>query len=458
MDWLYLNFPSLQLDTLMEAHSPTAIVCTKHLKILQRNQSAAAKGIDKNMGLAMASALCGELQVHAYNLKLEQQQLEVLAHRLYHCCADLSLIETQGIALHTKPMLRYYRGFNGYWKAIARELKQANVNFSAAAGSNPLIAKACAMGHTVNTSPIKDNKFATVHLTQTDLEPKVIQGLERIGIRYLSDLLAIPLPELADRLDSQSIDYLRQLTDKKPIKLARFSPSDYFFARRELNYPCQSSEGLLAWLPELLEALQLYLRQRAQLARELILRLYFCEQTPLQIKILSNKGTQCPKTWLRLLSLKLENLSLEHPFHAFSLEARNNQASKENSDLFGQHSGTPINELLSLLQARLPPDAFSWPQAGNDHRPELSGNAQPLSQTVSLPLRPAFLTEKPPTLVAPVVIISGPERITTGWWDDKPVLRDYYIVRDKKGRWLWAYRELGGIQARKAWYLHGYFS
>ena len=51
-------------------------------------------------------------------------------------------------------------------------------------------------------------------------------------------------------------------------------------------------------------------------------------------------------------------------------------------------------------------------------------------------------------------IESGPERIETGWWDDAPVSRDYYIAANPDGARFWIYRE-----RRKAarWFLHGVF-
>ena len=46
------------------------------------------------------------------------------------------------------------------------------------------------------------------------------------------------------------------------------------------------------------------------------------------------------------------------------------------------------------------------------------------------------------------------ERIETGWWDGKPVGRDYFVAANPSGARLWIYRELSGD---KNWYLHGIF-
>ena len=53
-------------------------------------------------------------------------------------------------------------------------------------------------------------------------------------------------------------------------------------------------------------------------------------------------------------------------------------------------------------------------------------------------------------------VLSGPERIESGWWDGGDVRRDYYLVETSQGQRAWAFLpagELGG-----AWMLHGWFA
>ena len=54
----------------------------------------------------------------------------------------------------------------------------------------------------------------------------------------------------------------------------------------------------------------------------------------------------------------------------------------------------------------------------------------------------------------PLEIVSGPERIETGWWDGRDVRRDYFVAGGRAGVRLWLYRERsrGG-----GWWLHGVF-
>ena len=74
------------------------------------------------------------------------------------------------------------------------------------------------------------------------------------------------------------------------------------------------------------------------------------------------------------------------------------------------------------------------------------------------PQRPLWLLAAPRPLgtdpaAAELKLVSGPERIETGWWDGAEVGRDYFVGRSARGEALWLYRERGG-----AWFVHGVFA
>ena len=55
----------------------------------------------------------------------------------------------------------------------------------------------------------------------------------------------------------------------------------------------------------------------------------------------------------------------------------------------------------------------------------------------------------------PLRLLSGPERIESGWWDGADVARDYFIAQDSDGGLLWIYRER---HTPAGWFLHGVFA
>jgi len=69
--------------------------------------------------------------------------------------------------------------------------------------------------------------------------------------------------------------------------------------------------------------------------------------------------------------------------------------------------------------------------------------------------RPIWLLPRPLPLRGHVArLVSGPERIETGWWDGYDVRRDYYVADLSSGQRAWLYREVGGDD----WMLQGWFA
>jgi len=55
----------------------------------------------------------------------------------------------------------------------------------------------------------------------------------------------------------------------------------------------------------------------------------------------------------------------------------------------------------------------------------------------------------------PLHILSGPERIESGWWDGEDVRRDYYLIETRSGQRGWAFRSVGEDGPLR---LHGWFA
>ena len=52
-------------------------------------------------------------------------------------------------------------------------------------------------------------------------------------------------------------------------------------------------------------------------------------------------------------------------------------------------------------------------------------------------------------------IVSGPERLESGWWDGEDARRDYYVLETSRGQRAWAFAPPG---ERDGWMLHGWFA
>ena len=88
--------------------------------------------------------------------------------------------------------------------------------------------------------------------------------------------------------------------------------------------------------------------------------------------------------------------------------------------------------------------------------------------SASLLVRPVWLMQHPEPLrerdAAPLLdgqalqLLSGPERIETGWWDAGLVERDYYIAQQPGGALVWVYRARKPVAPQTpSWFLQGRF-
>nr|WP_306673819.1 hypothetical protein [Tahibacter caeni] len=107
-------------------------------------------------------------------------------------------------------------------------------------------------------------------------------------------------------------------------------------------------------------------------------------------------------------------------------------------------------------------------RAVNTRQPTVALDAAPAANTspatttapglhpVPRAARPLWLLPQPIPLRQPLTqILSGPERIESGWWDGGDVRRDYYVVRCASGQRAWAFLPAG---AAEGWMLHGWFA
>ena len=219
---------------------------------------------------------------------------------------------------------------------------------------------------------------------------------------------------------------------------------------------------------------------------------------------------------LWLLREKLNQTELAAPVIGLRLvasEVREYEAASDTLFPLPEASDAPLAQLFERIGARLGAQNVLQLSLGDDHRPEHAmlaeawrapaqkgnarreagarggrrkpkrkaatsgeGNATLAQKTAptqtALPLpdvplpsqpRPVWLLERPlklamrgdrPVYRRVLKMLSRPERIESGWWDDGDgVGRDYYVAADDEGRMFWVYRERFGGQ----WYLQGLF-
>ena len=319
-------------------------------------------------------------------------------------------------------------------------------------------------------------------------------ALQSMGLQTLGQLRRQPRSGLARRFGSPLLTWLDRAYGERPDPRQRVELPACFEAGLELQARADNSAQLLHAAAVLLERLVVWAQARqARVAAFTLLM----QHEP------RHRGTAPPTTELplalaepsldaahlqQLLRERLARLQLPAPTLALRLDCRHLvQASPPQGELFPApgRAGEGLARLLERLRARLGDEQVLGLQAVTDHRPECASRLlplqrqpppQPAAAPAPLPLagaeplhRPAWLLPEPLPLLErdalpllegrPLQLLSGPERIETGWWDDAPVARDYFIAQAADGSLVWVWRHrLPAAPGEPSWFLHGLFA
>ncbi|AWL10549.1 hypothetical protein HMF8227_00041 [Saliniradius amylolyticus] len=463
MLWLYLHFPSLQLDNSDDQFSElaVAIICPRQYQLLQVNKVAEQAGLYPGMGLATAAALCHSLKAIPYCRRKSRQALSHLANRLYQVTSDISLYPPDGLLFRVSPMLRIYGGLEAYWQKVKGTLP-AWLNYHYACAETPLAARLLAHAQTqliTNCSDRIQQALNQISVDRLDCDHKTQSQLIKVGVRTVGALLTIPPDQLTRRFDKAFMHYLFQLSGRLPHPVNWYQPPGYFQVELELLYECDNSKRLARPIKKLLEQLTEYWISRDKTSQHIRYVLLMRDAPAYCLDVHAAEASRCAEFWLKLTELKLETVNLPAPVYAIHLICHQLQPyHADNGSLVAPQQSGNVAILLSRLLSKLGHEGVLTPILKDDYRPEVRNAYQPASkspQQLSLArqLRPSLLLSPPIPLMKKLRIVQGPERLVTGWWDHSPIHRDYFIATSDEGRWLWIYRT-----PDKQWYIHGFFS
>ena len=465
MMWLYLHFPCLQLDSIAEDAPTEAIVVVEqtHNTIVQLNDKAKQLGVRLGMGMATAASLVNNLQVLPYDSELSRQRLTKIAHHLYIVSADIALMDEQGLVLRIDTMLKLYNDVSCYWQQIERDLTSLNLTVYFATGYTPYAAQVLAQQQ-VNV--ISDNRaelkehLNRQRVTSLGLSEKQKAALQRIGVLQVGQLVSLSLADLAKRFDITFVNYIGRLTGQLVHSLTFFIPHENFTAQCELAHEIEQITFLSEPVAHLLGKLAHFLITRNQVCSELYFIFTLRDQSEVKLNVISAEPLAKAQEWQNLVDIKLATLTLSSPVIVIKLFVTNTQAAvSQNQDFLKMKRGN-VNALISMMIAKLGQERVCMPIPTADHRPENANrlvcisdlSMRKLQLEKGERLRPSILLPTPLQLRQPMKILQGPERVEAGWWDDRVIIRDYFIAHNQQGQCYWLFRD-----QRKLWFEHGLF-
>lgn len=452
--------------------TPEPFIVAEGPDVLDGDSKAMHRGIRPGMSLPAARALSRQLTVRTREPAAETEALLGLAGWALQFTPavalefpDMLLLEIAGSLklLGSLPALR--TRMHVELEAMGFSVRLACAPTARAAG---WMAK---MGGTVSCTAA-DLAATVAALPITVFDAAIQEGLQSAGATTLGAVLALPRDGLARRFGQHLLDELDRALGHLPEARSFFRPPPRFQAAIDLPMEVQQSQALLFAGRRLLLQLAGFLRACACGVQNLRIRLGHRDAaTVLTLGLLA--PSRDPEHLTLLLREQLGKVVLRAPVLSISIHAEELlPLGGDSMALFAEdpaQAGQSWQQLVDRLRSRLGSASVQGLAPAADHRPE-HGSITVEPGSPQLPLtfneRPFWLLPVPrplsevnavPHCDGPLELLAGPERIESGWWDDREALRDYFVARSPQHSLLWIYRERHPARLGQ-WYLHGLFS
>jgi protein ImuB len=328
------------------------------------------------------------------------------------------------------------------------------------------------------------------------LSPDVVEGLGRLGMSRVQDLMDLPRAGLARRFGTDVLRRLDQALglDPEPVNPAATPP--HFAIRISFPDPIGLLEDITAGMDRLLPVLCAKLQAAGQGARRIRLEAYRSDGNLQQTEISLARATAEPDRIRPLLILRLDQidpglgidrLRLVAPLTETVLHQQSRGALGLTRDVTAPTPGpvAALDDLIGKLGARVGPEAVTRLHPADSHIPgktvttlaaawseaapapwPLPPGPRPivlfrpeLVQAPDQPTPPAQFRWRGRSLSLRVAI--GAERLLPEWWLDDPEWRsgprDYWRIETSEGARLWLFYAHGG-ELSSGWFCQGVFA
>jgi protein ImuB len=416
-------------------------------------------------------------------------------------------LDPEGLARLEPSLERWARAIQEALAAIALQARVV-VGFSHF-GSYALARSLSSKKPRVLASPEEERRLlARVPLAELEIAPRLREALDRLGVRQVGELTALPAGGLLERFGREAHRLHQLAADAIWAPLLPEPEERPPREALELDDPETDRERLLFLLKRRLDRLLGALADRGEALVELVLELRLDsaqeEAQPRRARSGATNDTcgarierlrpAAPtldgRQLLELVRLRLEARPLESAVRGFGLEAEAVRAAAEQLQLFAARPRRDLaagDRALARLRAELgeaavvraelraehlPEDRFRWqpllalPDRGAAQRVAgTSGPAPRAGQLGQLGLlgveatraegeRPRRLVRRllaPEPIAQPDLDEREPDLYSGRWWSEHPVERAYHFLEDARGELSWVYHD----PAARRWFRQG---
>ncbi|MDA0705391.1 MAG: DNA polymerase Y family protein [Proteobacteria bacterium] len=478
--WFCAYLPNLSLEASGPSKDARVVVAEQRgiYRVLLACPKASTAGIQAGQSANAALALLPTLRVEERSILREQQAVERLATWLEQFTSVVCIAGRDVLLLEIAGSLRLYGGLPCLRQQVAAGLEQQGFAAALAIAPTPLAAtwlaragrRAC-VREPANIARV----LRGLPLTCLNWPVAVCDSIRAMGVTRIGDCLRLPREGFARRFGVQRLLELDRALGRLPDPRTSWRAPERFCADHEMTEEQSDREILLAICHELLLSLERFLLTRQLGTQQLRFSFFHLRAPATQIFLGGAEFERHAEHWSELLRIRFERVLLPEPVIAVRLQAGRCQALSAVSGrlaLQAKPAGSgrrySMSQLVERLAARVGYQAVQGVTTVAEHRPQRAWRLQDFPGQ-ALPViryqlrRPLWMLPEPtrlsaehgyPLLQGRLILLEGPERLETGWWDDDGIARDYYTAMSPQGLRLWVFRNR---QHAPTWYLHGFF-
>jgi len=473
MLWACLLLPHLALDGVLRRHPtphlPLVLVTGPQQRrvLLDVNEAASNAGLHSGQSLNAAHAILQHFIAIDHDPTLDDRMRRFLAAFAYRYSSMVSLEGDDAIVLEVEASLGLFGPWPQFEARLREDLNALGFQHRIAVAPTPL--GACVLAGAHDGMAITDelhlrNAIGKLPMVFSRLPDDKVAALSATGIRQIKQLFNLPRDALARRFKPELLAHLDRMIGTQPDPRLLYRPPDVFDERVELNYDIEHHPALLFPIKRLVNDLAAYLAGRDGGVQRFIIALEHENFADTHITVGLLSAERDGARLFELAKSRLEHTTIPEAVRGLRLIARELPPFvPAGRDLFDERpaQALPWEALRDRFRARLGSDAVYQLNVHPDPRPEkttrITSQLKKEPDALLLPPRPTWLLDHPiPLRDYDLKVLSGPERIESGWWDGGDVRRDYYVVQTSQGQRAWAFQPAGVNEG--AWMLHGWFA
>ena len=467
MQWACIFFPQLALDDVLRRRADHAAPLVlfegagSRARVCAANAAAQHHGLYAGQSLTAARALCPRVNAVEHDAAVVERCHAFLAAWAYRYSSQVCRTFQGTLLLEVRASFRLFGGWPALQAELRRDLAALGFEHRIAAAPHPHAAMVLAGardGCAIENEAHLLDTLGTLPIERSGLDAVCAESLQRMGLRRLRQVFALPRAELGKRIGAQALLHLDRLRGAAATALDFYQPPDVFDQCIELPFNTASHEPLLFPLRRLLRDFSAFLAGRDGGAQRFTLVFEHERSAPTDIRIGLLAPERDPELLFAIARARLDRTRLRESVCGLRLVSDQLPPfTPARRDLFDTRPKQAVtwDALRERLRARLGEQAVQGLALHPDHRPERAwrthagidasrGTRAFRDADTPLPPRPTWLLARPIPLREHVArILAGPERIESGWWDGADMRRDYYVIETVSHQRAWAFRPAG---------------